>query len=148
MGCAGGGHPALGVCAAVTKCSAQGDLTYSFGPRQAHLPEGTSVCVVGGWRLLRLPAAENLLSLRWASQARPGALSGCEMRPITLSQQGGSVKWMLGPALHQADTWVFVRGKGTGSSVSGEEPGTGTEWPWVLRLQLPGPSAWRPQELP
>lgn len=45
MGCAGGGHPALGVCAAVTKCSAQSDLTYSFGPRQADLPEGTSVCV-------------------------------------------------------------------------------------------------------
>lgn len=38
-----GGHPDLGVCAAVTKCSAQGDLTYSFGQRQADLPEGAGV---------------------------------------------------------------------------------------------------------
>lgn len=34
----------------VTKCSAQGDLTYSFGPRQADFPEGTgcggcSICL-------------------------------------------------------------------------------------------------------
>lgn len=105
-----------------------------------------------GWGVVvgAAPSAcsENLLSLRWASKAGPGALSGCEMPPITLSQHGGSVKWMLGPALHQAETLVFVRGKGTGSGVSAEEPGTGAEWPWVLRLQLPGRSAWRPQELP
>ena len=48
--CGVGGHAALGVSAAVLKCSAQGDLAYLFGPRQAGLPEGTgegecSICL-------------------------------------------------------------------------------------------------------
>lgn len=108
--------------------------------RQTSLREQVCVWRRWWWRgagALRLPAAENLLSLRWASKARPGALSRCEMWPITLSQQGGSVKWMLGPALHQADTLVFVRGKGAGSWVSGEEPEMGTNWPWFSP-----PAAW------
>lgn len=57
VGCGGGGHPALGVCATIPKCSAQGDLTYLFGPRQADIPEGS------GEGVPHLPTAENPLSV-------------------------------------------------------------------------------------
>lgn len=93
-----------------------------LGQRQAELPEGAGVG--GSPAYSRKP----LGPLRWASKARPGA------HLIVMAWWVYYVD-VRGPALHRADTLVFVGEKGTVFWVSGEEPGIGTEWPWVLCLR-------------
>lgn len=73
----GSGHPALGVCARFTKCSA-----HLFELRQEDLPEEME-------EVLHLPALFEI---------GQGPI-GCEMGPTTLSQLSGSVVWMLGGQL-------------------------------------------------